>query len=248
MKYLKYYKILPAKDNLCWDKADGLLYKYGQKIISQPKSGPTTFVLESSDNKNITVVYAGKEILMGDECPIKYTWKFEYYQGYPAITLNFSKNDFYNSGVTLFICIECKNMNREFIDQHKMVNNFDSIISNRSLGVYSDHLFIHDVEDLTYIYLDKIETNKDYHLFITVTDRYKQNWSGGSATKYAGLKYPDWKCKLWLRPSVRCSKFGLYNEHSDTGSDTRYYKIPAEDYRYFEFNYYDVLNVVNENN
>lgn len=247
MKYLKLFKASSDYDPYpFWDEysISEELNSKTQAIIGQPKSGPTTVVFKSLDDDRVKVVYCGKEIIMDNECPVKYTWKFEYYQGYPVITINFSKNDYYNSGVTLFICLECKNMKNEFVLVNALNIENAPILTNKSLGVYKD---FNNVTDLTYIYLNNIEINKDYHLFITVTDKYKQNYCGGQDTEYKGLKPLDWKCKLWLRPSIRCSKNGLFGEHINSGLDTHYSKVPAEDYRYFEFNYYDVLNVVNEN-
>lgn len=245
MKYLKLFKALYENDPYPFWYENSLfeeLNSKAQSIIGQPKSGPTTIVFKSLDDDRVKVVYCGKEIRMGDKCPVKYTWKFEYYQGYPAITLNFSKNEFYNSAVTLFICLECKNMKNECVYFNRLKVKNSSILANKSLGVYND---FHNAEDLTYIYLNNIEINKDYHLFITVTDKYKRNRRGAPHSEHEYLKYPDWKCKLWLRPSIRCNKHGLYTEHSQAGGAAHYSHVPAEDYRYFEFSYYDVYNVVN---
>ena len=103
MKYLKYCKhdIIERKDE----------QQFIGIVAGQPKHGPTV-IFFYNPNTGVSGVkrcaYTGKNIFKEDESPIQYTWRYEYYNGHPAIIVNFSRID--NGYRDNIICLESNNM------------------------------------------------------------------------------------------------------------------------------------------
>ena len=240
MKYLKYYH--NASDI---DLSSPCVSRY----IMQPRSGPTIHLIHNSDKTESKTYYVGRKLNPLDS-PVKYTWRFEYYNNRPAIILNFSKIDLSKVNGDCVICLEYGNMNRhsssgkdasEFFN--KIGPKFNNQVRGHCLPRYESGELITEISNA--YYLKDLNLNTDYVLYIETFNNYSHNYS---SRDFNHQKYADWECRLLIRPTIRGSfkqtlEFMAANYSS---SLSRLYthnpRIPTESYKMCKFPYVDLQN------
>jgi len=238
MKYLKYYH---NKHDIDLDSPCVSRY------IMQPRVGPTTHLIHNSDKTESTMHYVGRKLNPLDS-PVKYTWKFEYYNNKPAIILNFSKIDLSKVNGDCIICLEYGNMNRHSSngkDDDRFFNGigpkFNNHVYGECLPEYQNGKVRTTISNA--YYLKDLKLNTDYVLYISIFNGYSTNYNKRNKDKPA-----DWECRLLIRPTIRGS-FKLPLEYmcnlyplSLTRIYTHNPRIPAESYKMCKFPYADLYN------
>ena len=128
--------------------------------LTQPEyAGPTVCLFRNDDTQNTIIGYTGKHILTGDDCPVKFTWKFGYNQNnQPCIIINFSKIDRTNKDVNdCIVCLESnfRNTNGGSTYTKPCANNKEYIqctSNNRALSVFDKDGLCEYFENQTYNY------------------------------------------------------------------------------------------------
>lgn len=212
--------------------------------LTQPEySGPTVCLFKSNDSQNTVVGYTGKHILTGDDCPVKFTWKFGYNQNnQPCIIINFSKIDRTNPAVNnCILCLESnfRNTSGGDLQEKQCANNYKSYIkgysNNRALCVFASASseLNHTFENQTYVKMENVSTNIDYYIRIILPQRYmrrRTNYGQSAFAEYI-VSIPDteYVVNINVRPTFR--KRNLDNQVYSY----RWNEIPVEDYLNVEF-------------
>lgn len=214
-------------------------YRFLGLVAGQPKDGPTVILFKNPNTEETNIAYTGKHIFKEDESPIQYTWRYEYYNGHPAIILNFSRIDSgYHDNI---ICLESNNMakgsgNGKFMGENKYKLNGEN--NNRSLNVITHYQTINtDNNGLTWYRLGDIELNKDYPIYITVPVRYAE-WA---KSKVFNEGKNDWEVRINIRPTIRCN-FDVSYSIVNTFTFRHTNHIPAKEYMTVKFPYIDIFN------
>ena len=213
------------------------------KIEGQPKQGPTVICFKNPNTEETRVVYTGKNIFSEDESPIQYTWRYEYYNGHPAIIVNFSRIDpGYKENI---VCLESNNMARGGTELFSIgYNKIKNKNNNRALNVLRDRggyvELIPKNKTITWYRLGDLQLNTDYPIYITVPDRYITK-----ALKM-GINYnvrDDWEVRINLRPTIR----GSLSEKRPTISICHLFRhtpnIPVKEYMTVKFPYRDIFQL-----
>ena len=238
MKYLQYGKGDVFIDN---NPEHGLNPDVA-RFVGQPTYGKTTILIENEDRTKSKIYHPGKKLNPLDS-PVKYTWKFEYYNGKPAIILNFSKIDLSKINGDYVICLEYRNMNRHSSNGKDNTYFFNGIGPKFNNHVCSSCLPGYDVNKKlnkkisNSYFLKDLQCNKDYVLYIRTFNNYDEN--------YGKVKYDDWECRLWIRPTIRGNfKSSLEYLAANNYDFDRLYihcsKVPAESYKLCKFPYKDL--------
>lgn len=237
MKYLKY----------CESYIGGADYTYDQrfvgKIEGQPKCAPTVICFKNPNTEVIRTVYTGKDIYKENESPIQYTWKYEYYNGHPAIIVNFSRID---SGYTNnIICLESNNMAKGSGNYNFTMPpnpyNLNGENNNRTLNVlkYEPNELNNETKNVTWYRLGDLNLNTDYPIYITVPNRYIL----GANCMTNGSIPNDWEVRINIRPTIRGSLSQRYGEITNSFTFRHTPHIPAKEYTLFKFLYRDIFQV-----
>lgn len=222
--------------------------------LTQPEyAGPTVCLFKNDDSQNTVVGYTGKHILTGDDCPVKFTWKFGYNQNnQPCIIINFSKIDRTNPAVNnCILCLESNFRNSGGGDKNlkQCANNYNAYIrgysNNRALNVFgSDTKTLKQrFENQTYIKMENASTNIDYYIRIILPRRYmtrRIDTIDSSLFKAYMDSIPDneYIVNINVRPTFR-----KYNNENQIYS-YRWNEIPVEDYLNVEFILNDNYTIV----
>lgn len=234
MKYLKYCKndIIGREDE----------QQFIGIVAGQPKHGPTVIFFY---NPNIGVsgvkrcAYTGKNIFKEDESPIQYTWRYEYYNGHPAIIVNFSRID--NGYRDNIICLESNNMAKgsgtdNIIPKNKYKLKGEN--NNRALNVFNDNQINSGNKGFTWYRLGDMQLNKDYPIYITVPTRYTK-WADNMVFEEGKT---DWEVRINIRPTIRGTLSENYQKVDKTFIFRHTNHIPAKDYMVVKFPYLDMYN------
>ena len=241
MKYLKYCEseIIGSGDVYVEPRFIG-------KIEGQPKHGPTVICFKNPTTEGTRVIYTGKNIFSEDESPIQYTWRYEYYNGHPAIIVNFSRIDSrYGKNI---VCLESNNMargngNAAFImppNKYNLhgKNNNRTLNALRDRGGYAE--LISKNKTITWYRLGDLQLNTDYPIYITVPTRYIFN----AQRMYDTINIrDDWEVRINIRPTIR----GSLSEKRPTISKCHLFRhtqnIPAKEYISVKFPYKDIFQL-----
>ena len=238
MKYLKYCEseIIGSGDVYVEQQFIG-------KIEGQPKQGPTVICFKNPTTEETRIAYTGKNIFSEAESPIQYTWRYEYYNGHPAIIVNFSRIDpGYEENI---VCLESNNMARgsgnavSIMPPNKY--NLKGENNNRALNVFSNEYnnTIGDTLNATWYRLRGIKLNRDYPIYITVLKRYIY----GASRMHNGNIPNDWEVRINVRPTIR----GSFSNKQPTISNTFTFRhtpnIPAKEYISVKFPYSDIFQI-----
>lgn len=237
MKYLQYAK----GDVFINDNPKQGLESYAARFVGQPTYGKTTILIENEDRSKSKIYRPGKK-LNPLNSPVKYTWKFEYYNGKPAIILNFSKIDLSKINGDYVICLEYRNMNRRVSNEVFFKNigpKFNNHTRSTCFPGYEHNSLDRKISNS--YYLKDLQCNKDYVLYITTFNNYDKNYRLSKLY----TKYDDWECRLWVRPTIRGNfKKSLEFFASEKYNFKRLYihcsKVPAESYKLCKFPYKDL--------
>ena len=164
---MKYLRVINT--NTEYVETDNYMHTAITTQLTQPEyTGPTVCLFRNDDTQNTVLGYAGKHILMGDDCPVKFTWKFGYNQNnQPCIIINFSKIDRTNKDVNdCIVCLESnfRNTNGGSFGIKSCANTKDYIkytSNNRALSVFDKDGLSEYFENQTYIKMENISTNID---------------------------------------------------------------------------------------
>ena len=242
MKYLQYGKGDVFIDN----NPEHGLNQHVARFVGQPTYGKTTILIENEDRSKSKIYHPGKKLNPLDS-PVKYTWKFEYYNGKPAIILNFSKIDLSKINGDYVICLEYRNMNRHSSNGKDNTDFFNGIGPKFNNHVHENCLPGYEYNSLNIkisnsYFLKDLQCNKDYVLYIQVFNNYTGNYT---SRDYNNQKPDDWECRLWVRPTIRGNfKSTLKHLASYKYNLPRLYvhcsKVPAESYKLCKFPYKDL--------
>lgn len=240
MKYLQY------------GKGDVFIDEYNLKpavarFVGQPTYGKTTILIENEDRSKSKIYRMGKKLNPLNP-PVKYTWRFEYYNNKPAIILNFSKIDLSNVNGDCIVCLEYRNMNRHSSSGKEDTDFFNGIGPKFNNHVHSGCLprFENNKLNTTITnayYLKNLKLNTDYALYIEVFNNYMHNYRSSGKEKPA-----DWECRLLIRPTIRGSFketlafMGANYPHSLHRVYMHNPRIPAESYKMCKFPLADLDN------
>ena len=214
-------------------------------FTGQPKHGPTIMYFENTKTHETKIAYTGKDIYKENESPIQYTWKYEYYNGHPAIIVNFSRID--SGYANNIICLESNNMDRGIGSQYYNPKHLNLSLSgennNTALNVLKKEPFELNTEtkNVTWYKLGDLELNKDYPIYITVTGRYNKRAASIIAVKK--MSKNDYETRINIRPTIR----GSFNLTHSTINNTCIFRhtphIPAKEYMSVKFPYIDIFQV-----
>lgn len=242
---MKYLRVI----NTNAEYVDNYMHTAITTQLTQPEyTGPTVCLFRNDDMQKTVVGYTGKHILTGDDCPVKFTWKFGYNQNnQPCIIINFSKIDRTNKDVNdCIVCLESnfRNTNGGSTYTKPCANTKQYIkctSNNRALSVFDKDGLSEYFENQTYIKMENVSTNIDYYIRIIMPPRYmrrRANYYGqGPFAEYIG-SIPDSKyvVNINIRPTFR-----KYN-HNNNIYSYRWNEIPVEDYLNVEFMLNDNYN------
>lgn len=234
MKYLKTFKS---------PYFDSLSRKEISYFTGQPKHGPTIMYFENTKTHETKIAYTGKDIYKENESPIQYTWKYEYYNGHPAIIVNFSRID--SGYANNIICLESNNMNRGSGSQYPNPRDLKLSLSgennNRALNVlkYEPNELNIETKNVTWYKLGDLNLNTDYPIYITVPNRYIL----GAKYMNNGSIPNDWEVRINIRPTIRGSFSQRYGEITNSVTFRHTPHIPAKEYTLFKFPYRDIFQV-----
>ena len=241
MKYLKY-----CETDISGSTDVYLESRFIGKIEGQPKHGPTVICFKNPTTEGTRVIYTGKNIFSETESPIQYTWRYEYYNGHPAIIVNFSRIDpGYERNI---VCLESNNMargsgNAAFIMPPNKYN-LHGKNNNRALNVLHDYGsyagLMNKTKNITWYKLGDLQLNTDYPIYITVSRHYITN------AERMGIDYnvrDDWEVRINVRPTIRGSDI-----HNESAISKCYLfrhtsNIPAKEYMAVKFPYIDIFQV-----
>ena len=241
MKYLKY-----CETDILGSGDVGVEIRFIGKIEGQPKHGPTIICFKNPTTEGTRVIYTGKNIFSETESPIQYTWRYEYYNGHPAIIVNFSRIDpGYERNI---VCLESNNMargsgNGVFI-MPRNVYNLCGKNNNRALNVLRDcggyAELIPKNKTITWYKLGDLQLNTDYPIYITVPDHYIFN----AQRMYDNINIrDDWEVRINVRPTIR----GSLSEKRPAISNCHLFRhtpnIPAKEYNTVKFPYRDIFQL-----
>ena len=241
MKYLKYC------ENANIGVADvNFETRFIGKIEGQPKQGPTVICFKNPTTEETRIAYTGKNIFSEAESPIQYTWRYEYYNGHPAIIVNFSRIDSrYGKNI---VCLESNNMARGSgnvaFTMPPNKYNLHGKNNNRALNVLGDYGsyagLISKTKSITWYKLGDLQLNTDYPIYITVPTHYITN------AERMGIDYnirDDWEVRINVRPTIRGSDIQDYPEISTCYLFRHTPNIPAKEYMAVKFPYKDIFQV-----
>ena len=175
---MKYLKIINTPSDIF---ENGQMNNYAKGVqLNQPiYAGPTVCVF--TDENFSEVGYTGKHILTGDDCPVKFTWKFGYnHNDQPCIIVNFSKIDKTDPDINkCILCLESNFRNTSGGGIKKLCANENGYINrtsnNRALSVFytpGGGGLIESFEGMTYLKMETLQTNNDYYIRIMMPPRY----------------------------------------------------------------------------
>lgn len=235
MKYLQYGKGDVFINNIPRNGLEPAVARF----VGQPTYGKTTILIENEDRSKSKIYRMGKKLNPLNP-PVKYTWRFEYYNNKPAIILNFSKIDLSNVNGDCIVCLEYRNMNRHSSSGKTDRSFFNGIGPKFNNHVHSGCLPDSELNITNAYYLKDLQCNKDYVLYIQTFNRYNENYT---SPKYNHQKPSDWECRLWVRPTIR-GNFKSTLKQLQAFNLKRLYthcsKVPAESYKLCKFPYKDL--------
>ena len=232
MKYLKYCE----NDTIGSDDTFLEQYFIG-KIAGQPKRGPTVICFKNPQNGTTHMAYTGKNIYKEDESPIQYTWRYEYYNGHPAIIVNFSRLNGYGDSI---LCLESNNMTKGGSNIPGNKYKIRQENNNRALNVLTnngDELNI-ETKNITWYRLGDLKLNTDYPIYITVPSRY----IFGAVSMHGAIIPNDWEVRINIRTTIRGNLGNVMpNINSTTFRHTNH--IPSKEYMLVKFPYKDIFQL-----
>lgn len=238
MKYLKTFK-----SPYFTSKMDAEISYF----VGQPKQGPTIMYFENTKTKETRLAYTGKSIYVENESPIQYTYRYEYYNGHPAIIVNFSRID--SGYANNIICLESNNMDRgsgsQYYNPRDLKLSLSGENNNTALNVLKkepNKLKLNtETKNVTWYKLGDLDLNTDYPIYITVTGRYNKRAAGIIAIKK--MSKNDYETRINIRPTIR----GSFNLKHSTINSTFTFRhtphIPAKEYMSVKFPYIDIFQV-----
>lgn len=188
-------------------------------------------------------MYTGKDIYKENESPIQYIYRYEYYNGHPAIIVNFSRID--SKYVNNIICLESNNMAKGSGNYNFTMPpnpyNLNGKNNNRSLNVLKNDVNELNLKtkNITWYRLGDLKLNKDYPIYITVPPRYIL----GANHMTHGSIPNDWEVRINIRPTIRGSFSATYSTISNTFTFRHTQHIPAKDYMAVKFPYIDIFQI-----
>ena len=200
---------------------------------------------ENTKTHETKIAYTGKDIYKENESPIQYTWKYEYYNGHPAIIVNFSRID--SEYANNIICLESNNMYRgsgvQYPNPRDLKLSLSGENNNTALNVLKNDPIELNIEtkNVTWYKLGDLDLNTDYPIYITVTRRYNKLAESIIAVKKMAKN--DYETRINIRPTIRGSFSATYSTISNTFTFRHTQHIPSKDYMAVKFPYIDIFQI-----